>query len=206
MFTKQLTQKLIDHIVDEPAVVAIASQLISEAIRKLDFKLTRQLQIKEKDMKDEFTARLKNVGDGLKKEMSYFTLHTSLKKGIDDSMLKRSPSFVPSPQPGLDEMQVIKLCKETFADEYAKRMVQYHMDLTQEIDEVERAKVLLKDETESNRNGIMQAITPLQVMTRLSLRTVEKTHIATRSGGLDEYSRVHLSNLDKSQMSIVSHN
>ena len=206
MFTKQLTQKLIDHIVDEPAVVAIASQLISEAIRKLDFKLTKQLQIKEKDMKDEFTARLKNVEDGLKKEMSYFTLHTSLKKGIDDSMLKRSPSFVPSPQPGLDEMQVIKLCKETFADEYAKRMVQYHMDLTQEIDEVERAKVLLKDETESNRNGIMQAITPLQVMTRLSLRTVEKTHIATRSGGLDEYSRVHLSNLDKSQMSIVSHN
>ena len=56
---------------------------------------------------------------------------------------------------------MIKLCKETFADEYAKRMVQYHMDLTQEIDEVERAKVLLKDETESNRNGIMQAITPL---------------------------------------------
>ena len=123
MFTKQLTQKLIDHIVDEPAVVAIASQLISEAIRKLDFKLTKQLQIKEKDLKDEFTARLKNVEDGLKKEMSYFTLQTSLKKGIDDSMLKRSPSFVPSPQPGLDEMQVIKLCRETFADEYAKRMV-----------------------------------------------------------------------------------
>ena len=85
-------------------MVAIASQLISEAIRKLDFKLTKQLQIKEKDMKDEFTARLKNVEDGLKKEMSYFTLHTSLKKGIDDSILKRSPSFVPSPQPGLDEM------------------------------------------------------------------------------------------------------
>ena len=80
------------------------------------------------------------------------------------------------------------------------------MDLTQEIDEAERAKVLLKDETESNRNGIMQAITPLQVMTRLSLRTVEKTHIATRSGGLDEYSRVHLSNMDKSQISIASHN
>lgn len=64
-------------------------------------------------------------------------------------MLRRSPSFVPTPQPGLDELQVIQLCKSTFADEYAKRMIQYHMDLTQEIDEVERAKVLLKGESES---------------------------------------------------------
>lgn len=103
-------------------------------------------------------------------------------------MLKRSPSFVPAPTPGLDEMQVVKLCKDTFADEYAKRMVQYHMDLTQEIDEMERAKVLLKEETESQRNGILTVINPLQIMSRLSLRTVEKTHIAARSGGLDEYS------------------
>lgn len=121
-------------------------------------------------------------------------------------MLKRSPSFVPAPTPGLDEMQVVKLCKDTFADEYAKRMVQYHMDLTQEIDEMERAKVLLKEETESQRNGILTVINPLQIMSRLSLRTVEKTHIAARSGGLDEYSQIQLYGMDKSNMSMISHN
>ena len=83
-------------------------------------------------------------------------------------MAKRSPTFVPAPQPGLDDMQVIKLCKETFADEYAKRMVQYHMDLTQEIDEMERAKELLKDETNSQRREVMKVINPLQIMSRLS--------------------------------------
>ena len=160
-FTKQLAQKLIDHVVDEPGVVAIATQLITDANRKLDFKLSKQLQVKEKDLREEFNAKLKDMEDSLKKEMSLFTLQTSVKKGIDESMLKRSPSFIPSPQPGLDEMQVIKLCKDTFSDEYAKRMVQYHMDLTQEIDEVERAKVLLKNETESNQLGIMQAMSPL---------------------------------------------
>ena len=71
---------------------------------------------------------------------------------------------------------------------------------------MERAKVLLKDETESKRDDVMQALTPLQVMTRLSLRTVEKTHVAARSGGLDEYSRVNVSDMDKSQMSMQSHN
>jgi len=43
----------------------------------------------------------------------------------------------------------VKLCKETFADEYSKRMIQYNMDLKDEIDEIERAKDLLKDETMS---------------------------------------------------------
>ena len=71
---------------------------------------------------------------------------------------------------------------------------------------MERAKVLLKDETESKRDGIMQVLTPLEVMTRLSLRTVEKTHIAARSGGFDEHTRVNVSNIDKSQMSMLSHN
>lgn len=103
-------------------------------------------------------------------------------------MHKRSPSFVPAPTPGLDENHIVKICKDTFADEYAKRMFQYHMDLTQEIDEQERAKILLKEETESHRNGVLQVINPLHVMSRLSLRTVEKTHIAARSGGLDELS------------------
>ena len=42
------------------------------------------------------------------------------------------------------------------------------MDLTQEIDELERAKELLKDETASQRQGVMKAINPLQIMSRLS--------------------------------------
>lgn len=55
------------------------------------------MQVREKEMKDEFNAKLKDLEDDLKKEMSYFTLQASLKKGIDESMNKRSPSFVPSP-------------------------------------------------------------------------------------------------------------
>ena len=64
------------------------------------------------------------------------------------------------------------------------------MDLTQEIDEVERAKELLKDETTSQRQGVMKAINPLQIMSRLSQRTLEKTNAAMLSGGLDEYSQI----------------
>ena len=82
-FTKQLTAKLIDHIVDEPAVVTIATQLITDANRKLDFKLTKALQYKEKELKDEFNAKLLDMQEKLKKEMSIFTLQTSVKKGID---------------------------------------------------------------------------------------------------------------------------
>ena len=53
-------------------------------------------------------------------------------------------------------------------------MVQYHMDITQEIDEVERAKELLKGETESQRREILNILQPnLQAMSRLSARTVE---------------------------------
>ena len=74
MFTKQLTQKLIDHIIDEPAAIEIATQIVTEANKKLDFKLTKQIRLKEKDLRDEFDAKLKNVEDSLKKEMSYFTL------------------------------------------------------------------------------------------------------------------------------------
>ena len=42
------------------------------------------------------------------------------------------------------------------------------MDLTQEIDELERAKELLKDETTSQRREVMKVINPLQIMSRLS--------------------------------------
>ena len=185
-----MTQKLIDHIVDEPTVVSIATQVCVEANRKLDFKFNKQLQLLEKDLRQEFALKIKNLEDGLKKEVNYIILQNSVKKGIDESMIKRSPTFVPAPQPGLDEMQVIKLCKDTFADEYAKRMVQYHMDLTQEIDELERAKELLKDETMSQRQQVMKAMNPLQIISRLSQRTVEKTNVAMLSGGLDEYSQI----------------
>jgi len=44
---------------------------------------------------------------------------------------------------------VVKICKETFDLEYAKRMIKYQMDLKIEIDELERAKDMLKDETDS---------------------------------------------------------
>ena len=77
----------------------------------------------EKDLRQEFALKIKNLEDGLKKEVNYIILQNSVKKGIDETMAKRSPTFVPAPQPGLDDMQVIKLCKDTFAEEYAKRMV-----------------------------------------------------------------------------------
>ena len=60
----------------------------------------------------------------------------------------------------MDDMNVVKLCKETFAEEYNKRMIQYNMDITKELDEVERAKHLLKDETESQKKLILNSITP----------------------------------------------
>jgi len=48
------------------------------------------------------------------------------------------------------------------------------MDLTEEIDQMERARALLKDETASHRNEIMKAINPLHVMSRVSQRSVVK--------------------------------
>ena len=80
---------------------------------------------------------------------------------------------MPSPQAGIDQEDVIKLCKDTFAEEYAKRMVQYHMDLTQEIDEIERAKSIMKDETLSHKENVLKVLNPLQIMSRLSQRTIE---------------------------------
>ena len=38
-------------------------------------------------------------------------------------MQKRSPQFVPQPSPAIDELHIVKLCRETFAEEYQKRMV-----------------------------------------------------------------------------------
>ena len=85
-------------------------------------------------------------------------------------------------------------------------MTQYQHELTQEIDELERAKALLKDETVSQRNEILKVINPLHIISRVSLRTLEKTQYAMVNRGLDELTRIELSMLDKSQMSLLSKN
>lgn len=61
------------------------------------------------------------------------------------------------------------------------------MDITQEIDELERAKDLLKGETESQRREILTILKPnLMAMSRLSARTVERTQLAKADRFLDE--------------------
>ena len=174
-------------MIDEPTVITLATQVCTETLRKMEFKLTKQLQITEKALREDYQANIKSLEEKFKKEMQLFTLQHSVKKGIDGAMELRSPSFVPQPSLGLDEMHIIRLCKETFDEEYAKKMVQYHMDITQEIDEVERAKELLKGETESQRREILNILQPnLQAMSRLSARTVERTQVAKADRYLDE--------------------
>ena len=90
--------------------------------------------------------------------MQFFTVQNSMKRGIDESATQKAPKFVLTPPPGLDELQVIRLCQETFAEEYAKRMVQYHADIKHEIDEVQRAKELLKDERASHQRDILETL------------------------------------------------
>ena len=80
---------------DSNSVTQIATQVSTEADRKLDFKLTKQLQLLERDLKEEFNTRFRNIEDSLKKELNYMVLQNSLKKNIDDTMQKRSPQFVP---------------------------------------------------------------------------------------------------------------
>lgn len=46
------------------------------------------------------------------------------------------------------------------------------MDLQQEINEIERAKDLLQDETASQRDNILRVLNPLHVMSKVSQRTV----------------------------------
>ena len=61
------------------------------------------------------------------------------------------------------------------------------MDITQEIDELERAKDLLKGETESQQREILTILKPnLMAMSRLSARTVERTQLAKADRFLDE--------------------
>lgn len=50
----------------------------------------------------------------------------------------------------------------------------------------------------------MQLMSPLEVISKLSLRTIEKTQVANRSRGLEEESRVFLSNMGRSQISLQS--
>ena len=83
-------------------------------------------------------------------------------------MLQKPQVTVPKPNNGIDEIQVVKLCRETFSEEYQKRMVQYNMDLSQEINQMERARAILKDETVEHRNEILKAINPLHVISRVS--------------------------------------
>jgi len=61
------------------------------------------------------------------------------------------------------------------------------MDITQEIDELERAKDLLKGETESQQREILTILKPnLMAMSRLSARTVERTQLPKADRFLDE--------------------
>ena len=83
-------------------------------------------------------------------------------------MLQKPQVIVPKPNNGIDEIQVVQLCRETFAEEYQKRMVQYNMDLSQEINQMDRARAILKDETVEHRNEILKAINPLHVISRVT--------------------------------------
>ena len=47
-------------------------------------------------------------------------------------------------------------------------MVQYNMDLKNEINELERAQTLLQDETVSNRKDILKVLNPLHIMSKVS--------------------------------------
>lgn len=126
------------------------------------------MQLLEGDIRRQFESKVSNLEESLRKELNYITIQNSFKKGIDDMMQKRGPSFVPKPNEGIEELHIIQICKETFAEEYQKRMVQYQMDLTEEIDQMERAKALLKDERASHKNEILKAINPLHVISRVS--------------------------------------
>ena len=91
-------------MVDESTVASITTRVCSDADKKLDAKIQKQLQLLERDMRQEFTAKLKTLEELLRKELNYMVLQNSLKKGIDDNIYKRTASFVPQPNQGIDEM------------------------------------------------------------------------------------------------------
>ena len=71
------------------------------------------------------------------------------------------------------------------------------MDLSQEIDQMERARTILKDETVEHRNEILKAINPLHVISRVSQLSLAKSKdksIAANESLADSANRVELSN------------
>ena len=56
-------------MVDEPTVIALATQVCTEALRKIEFKLTKELRITEKALREDYSANIKNLGETFKKEM-----------------------------------------------------------------------------------------------------------------------------------------
>ena len=54
---------------DQAEVVNIATQVSSETNRKLEFKVTKQIAISEKELRQEFAAKLKTLEETMKKEM-----------------------------------------------------------------------------------------------------------------------------------------
>ena len=82
-------------MVDEPTVITLATQVCTETLRKMEFKLTKQFQITEKALREDYSANIKSLEEKFKKEMQLFTLQHSVKKGIDGALELRSPSFVP---------------------------------------------------------------------------------------------------------------
>ena len=79
------------------------------------------------------------------------------------------------------------------------------MDLTQEINELERAKDILKEEPTDRRNDIMKVINPLHVISRVNQSQMKIGNgIARISQGPihDNYSRVEIGDVAHSQFSI----
>lgn len=80
-------------MVEEPVLIALITNVGTEALRKLEFKLNRQMQISENAIRADAANRIQTLEESLKKEMKYFTLLNSVQKGLDST--KRAPAFVP---------------------------------------------------------------------------------------------------------------
>ena len=65
------------------------------------------MQLLEGDIRRQFESKVSNLEESLRKELNYITIQNSFKKGIDDMMHKRGPSFVPKPNEGIEELHII---------------------------------------------------------------------------------------------------
>lgn len=87
-------------------------------LRKLDLRLSSDINNLQTQLRNEFLTKLANHEHNLKKELNFLAIKNSFKRDIDESLIKRANVFSTIHTACLDEIQVIKLCRETFAEEY----------------------------------------------------------------------------------------